>query len=296
MSAIAYPWLRLSEGGFSPWMLSRDVEGVEPLGPVLEAWDYAEDLVLTRTLTLDPVLAAQALQLEAVRLLAVVTIGTGGPQGERDRRVMWRQEVPAPFQPVPIEFRLAGASVSQSLNLTTELVLLEATGPSALSPVDPMARIWSETVSTLLDPEIRRFPVETTGFSALLRGRPHQGAWYLDWSAADTDRDFTSAVRLYLNSEQPDFVTRVSTSDAPVMQLLTGSIMIQLCRGLLASGTLSFGLAVEAPDSLGGVVCGWLQAAFPNQSLDSIEALARTNPALFEASVIAAAGPEIPDD
>jgi hypothetical protein len=277
-------------------MLSRDEEGVEPLGPVLEAWDYAEDLVLTRTLALDPILAAQALQLETVRLIAVVTAGTGGPQGERDRRIVWRQEVPAPFQPAPIEFRLAGASVSQSLTLTTELLIVEATGPSALSPIEPMARVWRETVSTLLDPEIRRFPMETASFAALLAGRPHQGAWYLDWSLADIDRDFMSAVRLYLNSEQPHFVARVGASDEPVMQLLIGSIMIQLCRGLLGTGALSLRLAAEAPESLGGVVAGWLQAAFPNQSLDSIEALSRSNPAIFETSLIAAAGAENADD
>jgi hypothetical protein len=295
LSAVAYPYLRLKTAGLSPWSLRRDDGTIEPLGTGIEGWDYAADLVLSRTLALDPQDAARALGLGSVRLLVTVVAGTGGPRGDRDRRVVWREETPATLQPRPVDFRLAGADLSQALTLTTEVLLIEGETPSDLSPVEPMTRLWRDTFTAVLDPETRRFPIEATSFAALLPDHPHSAAWFLDWSMADIDRDFTSAVRLYINADQPEFVARVSDSDPPVVQLLMSSVMQQLARGLLDAENMALSLADDTPESLGGVAAGWLRQGFPNQALDTIRALARSNPALFEAALTAAAGPESAD-
>ncbi len=290
MSAIAYPWLRLQSVSCSPWVVQRGEEAAEPLDDVLPLWDYAQDLVLTRMVTLDPARAAAELGACAVRMLGLVTVGAG--QGRRRRTVVWRQELPASPEPLAVEIMLRGAELSQELSLTTELLLLEAVEPSPLSPVEPMARLWAESVSTVLDPESRRFPMEATSFATLLPGRPGNGAWYLDWTVGDIDRPFTAAVRLYVNADQPEFVSRVSASEPLVMQMLTGAMIVQLSRGLLDGDALALEMAGAEPETLGGTVAWWLQGAFPNQSLDSIRALSQSNPALFEACLISAAGPD----
>lgn len=294
MSAIAYPYLRLSDGGLSPWLVGREGEAPAPLGDVVEAWDYGVDLVLERTFTLDLQEALKGLGLTGGAMGIVVTMGTGGPRGEKARRIVWRGEV-ADSEPREICFQLAGADLSQIMTLTTELVLLQREGGGPLSPEAPQTRLWRDTFRVVLEPDVRRFPIETASFRELLRDHPSEALWHLDWSVADLDRDFTDTVRLYLNSDHPDFLARVGAADETVVQLLMGAVINQLARGSLETETFSLAMATVQPESLGGVVAGWLQRAFPNVALETLRTLARNRPAQFETTVLSVAAGDAPD-
>jgi len=294
MSAIAYPYLRLTDGGLSPWLVSRDGEAAVPLEDVVEAWDYGVDLVLERTLSLDVPGALASLGLTEGELGLVVTAGTGGPRGERIRRIVWRDQV-AGSEAREITISLNGADLSQVLTLTTEVVLLRGEGGGPLSPGAPQARLWRDSFRVVLEPDVRRFPIEAASFRELLRDQPSEALWHLDWSVADLDRDFAGAVRLYLNSDHPDFVARVGAADEPVVQLLMGAVINQLARGALETDTFSLAMAAEQPESLGGAVAGWLQQAFPNLALETLRTLARNRPAQFETAVLSVAAGDASD-
>lgn len=288
MSAIAYPYLRLSDGGLSPWRVIRDGETAGPLEDVVEAWDYGVDLVLERTLSLDVPEALVSLGLSEGELGLIVTAGTGGPRGEKVRRIIWRDQVVG-AEPREITVSLDGSDLSQVLTLTTELVLLRGEGGGPLSPGAPQARVWRDSVRVVLEPDVRRFPIEAASFRELLRDQPSEALWHLDWSVADLDRDFAGAVRLYLNSDHPEFLARVGAADETVVQLLMGGVINQLARGALEMETFSLTMAGEQPESLGGVVAGWLQQAFPNLALETLRTLARNRPAQFETALLSVA-------
>lgn len=288
MSAIAYPYLRLADSGLSPWLVSRDGEAAVPLAEVVEAWDYGVDLVLERTLSLDVPGALASLGLSEGAIGLVVTAGTGGPRGERVRRIVWRDQVVG-SEAREIAVSLAGADLSQVLTLTTEIVLLHGEGGGPLSPCAAQARLWRDSVRVVLEPDVRRFPIEAASFRELLRDQPSEALWHLDWSVTDLDRDFTGAVRLYLNSDHPDFLVRVGMADETVVQLLMGGVINQLARGALETETFSLAMAAEQPESLGGAVAGWLQQAFPNVALETLRTLARSRPAQFETAVLSVA-------
>lgn len=292
MSGFAYPYLRLSSAETGPWQISA-ADGVPVLlGDVLPAWDYSIDLSLRRSVIVDLRSAAEELGFESVRLGLQVVLGVGGGKGERARRLAWSGEILNGGAAEEIAFQVTGAELSQAMSLSTEIVLLEGRGGGPLSAARAHARLWEDMHRVVLEPDARRFPIEATSFAAMMKHQPAGALWHLDWTVADLDRDFVGAVRLYLNSDRPEFVGRVGAGDGPVMQLLMSGVAVQLVRGALESDALDLSMAVSAPETLGGVVAGWIQQAFPNQSLRTVRALAQSNPAFFESSLgsIAAGG------
>lgn len=285
MSAFAYPYLRLSSVETAPWQISPSGGVPVLLGDVLPAWDYSIDLSLRRSVVVDLSRAAKELGFESVRLGLQVVLGAGGGRGERARRLAWSGEVPEGGAAAEIVFQVNGTELSQAMSLSTEIVLFEGSGGGPLSPARPYARLWEDMHRVVLEPDARRFPIEATSFAEMMRHRPAGALWHLDWTVADLEREFVGAVRLFLNSDRPEFVRRVSAGDGPVMQLLMSGVAIQLARGALESDALDLSMAASAPETLGGVVAGWIQQAFPNQSLRTVRALAQSNPAFFESSL-----------
>lgn len=282
MSAIAFPWLRLELADPGRWMAGLDDHALELLGAHLAHWDYAARVRLERCLSLDLDTAAQALRLprEDLALDIVVTLGTGGARGERARRVAWRGRALHGDNPILLDCE--GHRLSRAMRLTTEIVLASAGNGSRLSPSASMARLWRDTHQVSLEPASDRFPMEVTSFKVMFPNGEVDAPWHLEWSPADLDRDFAACVRLYLNRDLVDFTDRFAAGDATTMRLVSGAVIVQLCRGVLDGEVIELGMAASQPGSLGGVVAGWLSMAFSGQTLATIRSTAQARPALFD--------------
>jgi len=294
MSAIAYPWLRLNDLQQAPWRVSMAGGALHLLEDTIEGWDYAMDLRLERALTIDLAAAAETLRIASddLMLSLVVTVGTGGARGDRARRVMWRGPPPADSSPATVAFDLDGSWLSRSLTLTTELVLGKQVQGSRLSPRLASSRLWRDVKSVNIEPSTTRFPMEATSFRTMFPDGSVSAPWHLEWSAADLDREFAAAVRLYLNRDMPDFVSRFTNGDPTDGRLVMGAVITQLCRGVVDSDAFELSMAQEQGETLGGVTAAWLQMAFPNHALSTIRTIAQSRPAAFESmlSSLAALG------
>jgi hypothetical protein len=258
------------------------------LEDTVEGWDYAMDLRLERTLDIDLNAAAETLRIapEDLLLTLVVTVGTGGARGERMRRVVWRSTPANDGSPMAIAFDLPGPWLSRSVTLTTELILGQDCAGSRLSPRMATSRLWRDVKTVNIEPAATRFPMEATSFRTMFPDSSVSAPWHLEWSTADLDREFAAAVRLYLNKDIPEFVSRFTGGDPTDVRLVMGAVITQLCRGVVDIDAFDLSMAQEQGETLGGVTAAWLQRAFPNQALTTIRAIAQSRPAVFE-SVLA---------
>jgi hypothetical protein len=265
------------------------VAGADPtvLENRISHWDYATGLELYRSIALEPRKAFEELELQSddARLLAVVTLGTGGGRFERRRTVLWAEELSRDRPIRDVEVTLHPGVLSGGFTLSTEILFGSGTPNSRIAPRHAGARLWKDAVAVSLEPDAGRFPIEVVSFRTLMRGGPDKGLWYLDWSAADIDRDFASCTRLYLNADEANFVARVTAGDETVLRLMMGPVMSQMVRGLLDQDGFDLDLFATRPSSLGGTVASWIAQAFPNQSFSTVSALARASAPVFEASL-----------
>lgn len=295
MTAVAFPFLRLGAGSVrhGTWLVARSGGAATVLGDHLSHWDYAVDLRLTRILEIDLGAAATQLQIpeDELGLSVVATLGVGGHGGIRDRRVVWQGEVSADETRCEIAAELAGSGLSQSVQLTTEIILGRAPRYcGALSPQRPGMRLWRDDLLVQLEPASQRFPVEAVSFRHLAPRQPASALFYLD-AGHDLDHDFTGSVRLFLNADQASLMERVSAGDATTLQLIMGQIMAQLLRQALADDDFT---PVDAPPgSIRAVLGSWLALAFPDEPLEAVRTLARREGARFETALGAVAAVQV---
>jgi hypothetical protein len=218
-------------------------------------------------------------------------VGAGGQGAARDRRLVWREPVVAAGARAAISFALSGADLSQSLLLTTEIILSRSPSQAGrLSPDRPGLRLWRDDLHVALEPAGQRFPLEAVSFRHLIPRLPEAALFYVD-AGHDLDHDFTGSVRLFLNSDQPALMDRVSEGDATTLQLLIGQVMAQLLRHALLDDDFT---PIDAlPGSVRAVLGSWLTLAFPDEPLQEVRVLARREPARFEAALSALAAAQV---
>jgi hypothetical protein len=255
------------------------------LGSRIEHWDYAADLRFTRALALDVQIASQQLQIDAEELsvMAVVTTGTGGFKGDKRREIVWSCQLTQGRERCEIELELRGFELSQAVSLTTELLLIAGAVPkSRLSPARTGLRLWKDSKVLHLEPESARFPIEAVSFKALFPDRGFSSFFHVDCSPSDLDREFSSAVRLYLNADQSEFLDRFAAGDKTLLRLVMGSVMNHLVRLVLDDAFAPEGAELG---SLRATLAGWLEQAFPGQSVNTVRSMAKYDPAAFEAAL-----------
>lgn len=292
MTGIAYPFLRAPEACIlaAPWVLLEDGVPVEIEERLLPHFDYSTALSASRQVSLNFEGLADALHVDPASLTVklCIFVGTGGARLERSRRLVFSSELTLDHTAVPIEVAIESQDVSGSLHLTTELVLISSgQGPSRLSPRRPGSRLWSDSFRVEVEPTQPRFPMEAVSFCRMLDDGPTDSLWYLDWSPAGWDRDFASAVRLYLNEDNSEFVEAVHQANETVIRMIMTAVALQLIRTALASDLFSLDGTVHPQASVGAVVETWIEQAFPGQSIESVATLASHDPARFEAAVAA---------
>ena len=236
---LAFPFLTLSDAAVeaAPWSWSLNGGEWSPADDYLPDWDAASAIGLRRTVSVDPAIAAEDLGVSAdsLRLSLGVRIGTGVGRLPRLILERHRRELKPGTWQEHFEFQVAGERLSLVLDVQSQVVLsgpLEDGGP--LSPKRTADRLWADSLRIRLEGEEPRFPIEEVDMRTLLgNSTPASTPWYLQWSPLDWNRDFHGAARLYLNSEQTDFIERVEQHDGPTLQVLLADIMSQICGRLL---------------------------------------------------------------
>lgn len=295
-SRIAFPFLVLPDEAVSvhSWMVGDPGQPLQPATSVLENWDYARDLEVAISLSIDWRAAAEALQLPADSLRLKVSLVTGTGTGTLPRR---QDRLDVAFldrvtNEALVSGRLSGRTLSGRLQISL-LVTLESptAGGSVLSPNDLGAKLWSSHRDILIeDGGDSRFPVETASFSRIFRNRPHVHApWYLHWRPGALHGDFSAGIRLYVNSDRPDWLSRVAGGDGPTLQAMMGDVMSQMVESALTEGIDAEDLAGCDVGSVGQQIRQWLETAFPAQEIASINALREQDPGAFRAALVAVA-------
>lgn len=294
MSAVAYPYLRLSSAALTAggWTFADGA----PAPDVIAHWDYGQDLALTRVVSVDLARASAELMIaqDDLHLAAVVSAASGGAAGQRDRRIVARATFAPGAASQTLRVSMSGAELSAALSLMTDVVLARAPGkPARLSPQSPGLRLWSDRSTIQLETAISRFPIEAADFRTVFPGHAGDALFHLD-CGEDLDHDFAGAVRLYINSVQAEFVTRVEAGDPVTLKLMMAPVMSQILR--LALAQEDFDPAQQSPGSIGAVAAAWAELAFPAHPIDTVRSISRFDSSRFESAVSALAAAMVARD
>lgn len=289
----AFPFLTLSPDSFnmSPWIVGEIGEETDTLGDHVKAWDYSEQLVLSRRLELNWTQVALDLGFgDEFEIQLSVTVGTG--QGTLPRQQVLRhvRALDQSQSLTDVHFELPGISLSTQIILDTEILLLRASSHlSTLSPTIPGSRLWSDRLQSRLEGGSSRFPMEVVSFDTLFSGQAGIGAlWFVHWQPDELDRDFRGAVRLYLNADNQDFVDKVQAQDGIVLRMILADVVSQLCENYLVNVPDDSDPDSHESGTVGRQIHHWLRTAFGNVSVAHLRSMLELRPGDFRAAIQAA--------
>lgn len=183
--------------------------------------------------------------------------------------------------------------------LEIELCIVLAATPeqaSTISPRQPGSRLWKERELIQLSDGHGLFPMEAADLTELEEECGH-APWYLWWQSDGWESDFSSAVRLYINSSFPDFCKKVESGDPHLIQAILADCAKQLILAWL-NDVHEEGL--KAPPqyeagTVGAQVVEWLTISCGEEMTPSmINERMRVSPSRFHATITA--GMELPDE
>ncbi|PCM45389.1 hypothetical protein [Marinobacter sp. ANT_B65] len=292
---VAFPFLTLpdSEINAEPWSICVNGGESIPAAEFIADWDYATQIELTRNVNVSFEGAAASLGIPPrdLELALLVEVGTGA--GRFPRTVLICERFPISASSGSIQVKLApdSAKLSSFIFLTTTLVLTAPPAASGnLSPKLTNSKLWSERFMTRLDGDEPRFPIEIASFSSLFGNLPESRApWYVSWNPGDWNRDFHGAVRLYLNKEFPEFVERLQSGDAFLLQSISVDIVGQILEKLVIEEDAQEIIANAPAGSLGAQAGSWIRLAWPGAPIHTLKQKAESQPGRFRACIWAIA-------
>lgn len=292
---FAWPFLRIPEScvDAEPWFIHSEDEGSIPLGGLIEHWDYARDIDLSRKIRLDGAAARDACGVHGdnAAFRVAVSAATGGSRGAYGKLAaeVWTGKFERNDEEdiVSINIHLNGSDQSQRLILTTEILLdKDHTSPSALSPKYTGSRLWYEKETIYLDARQSRFPMEVASFSDIFGDAPSSNSlWYLIWNQYSLEDPFLGSVTIYLNKDNPDFIAKVVDGDHVVLRMLMDGIVYQMASTLITNESFRAGADSFGPESMGGMVYLWITEAFPGLAMDTLQRMSREDPSRFQSSL-----------
>lgn len=296
-ASFALPFLTLSDEAVSlgPLMIGQSGSPLVSIKPILEGWDYAADVELTGSISIDMRVAAEILAIAAEELKLAVTlkIGTGRGRFPRVmRRVSSRVLDASSNQPTELRAIVPGYALSGRLFAGIDVLL--AAPPANISMLSPNrigARLWSREISVELeDGGEDRFPLEVVSFTQTFPNHLHRAApWYLAWKPGGLAADFGGSIRLYVNSDHQELAQRVVSGDDVTLQTVLGDVMVQIIAASLDIEDLEEQLSRCEEGSVGAQISSWIALAFPRRSISEIRSMRHSLPGQFHASIYAAA-------
>lgn len=290
MTAIAFPFLRPKPDRINatPWRVTRDGEPCVLTDGHLDHFDYATRLDAIRAVDVDVegVAADLGLEAEGLRLLCIVTFGTGGHRLQRARSTVVTEVIQVGREAIELALSINGQDVSQLFALTTEVVLLASgTVRHRLSPATTGARLWRDEFRAAVEPIGARFPMEAVSFASTFPGGTDDAFWYLDWSPKNLHHDFATSVRLLINRDRAAFVEAVQEADEVTLRMLMCSVATQMVRSAIALEHFPIDEPDVSPAAVSSVIGAWIEQAFPGQSIEAVRTLAEHDPARLELAI-----------
>lgn len=298
MRRTAFPFLVLPDEAvtFEGWQLGDKGAPLEPVGELLQDWDYARDLTLRASVQVNFEAAASALEVDADSLVITAALHVGTGQGNLPRRtsIVAIDRINKSQARVVLEADLDGSQLSSRITGHVHLSLGPGVhGYSALSPSIPGSRLWSADFDILIeDGGSSRFPVSSLSFQAAFPDSKHPfSPWYLDWRPGDLHSDFSSSVALYVNEDDKEFHERFHTGDRLTVQSVLGGVAFELCSVALSSED-GFDMDTFEEGSVGAVISHWLIQAFGQTLARSAKGELERDPGAFFASMLSAMSEE----
>jgi hypothetical protein len=265
-SEAVAPFLRAEPASVlaEPWSIAGS--GVNLDGRV-EHWDPDLLLRLDRRLTVD------------IGLL-VSTTGSAGPEGLAVTAV-WRSDrtrMRGPGMAVSLAGREDEASISVSLDvpgrlaggsLIIETLVVRLEADDADSPISarrPGSILWSDRAVVALEGTAARFPVTVLDFAGLT-GIADGATWALEWYPRDLTQPVLGAMRLLVNSANPEVVRAVSgeagAEGAAIVSMIRFDLARSLVHGALRDEDFVQGAREFEPDSVGRMLSQLLERHWP---------------------------------
>jgi len=295
MTSIAFPFRTLQrdvvENGGWNFIDSNDLP--VQLGNTLSGWDYLSRLELKRKLSIDFQEAAENLLIPAEELIlkVIVSYGTGTGRVPRLRQYEQNKQLTLAESEAELTLKPESRLTSKRLSLET-LIVLGKTPINChdLAPSQPGSILWSDQLDVSMDSQRDRFPMEAVSFKKYYQGLDfEQALWYLCWYDNDLHREVANGVRLYLNSDNLDFIEKIEQADPVLLQVILADVMHQICKRFLDSGSHVDWYSDASEFSLARQALSWIEMAFENQSLDTVRERMVKKPEFFTAALMSIA-------
>ena len=254
---------------------------------VLPEWDSATDIQVKRSIKVDLKNIWKSCELTLDDSIALVaewaSDGTSlRATSEKKLYLVGHQEG------CEIELLIPGSELGQSITLSTRLVFFPGVieKSSKLSPRIPGSILWQDEHKVLLEGEGSRFPMETINFEKL-NGVPLNSSWHLSWMPYEPELQLSANARLYLNNNSDEVIksltdSKPSEKKLAIRRLIFWDVGRRLVRGMLENKDFNGRQNGYPLGSLGLAVTTMLELYLPNESIEGLRSLLKSNPDLFE--------------
>jgi len=290
---IAYPFLTCKENEIStsPWALTLNETTITAIEQYIPGWDYSSKVKFSRTIEINkPQLSVTlGIPLESLKLEIITTIGTGQGRIPRSKKTINRHSIEEGKTTYELIIPCQSSTLSKRVKIETYIVIASAPrNQSLLSPTAVGSKVWSDEIDLRLEGDEPRFPMETASFKKMFPNRTLANSlWYLSWRPEEWDENFIGSVRLYLNTDHTDFITRFLELDNYTHQTVMNDIIIQILSKFLADQTAEELFNNFEDGSVGFHASNWIINAFPEQSYTSVKSLFEHRPGDFHATILA---------
>jgi hypothetical protein len=270
----------------SVWHYELEPDVPLMIGTSIPSWDYLKPLKLQREVLVHTERLRTACGLNSgneIRL--VVTIHS--PQSRY--RAVHYQSGPLGGERSAESVRcvIDSANLAGDLIIDTEVVLMS--GAEARKPFLahlPGSRLFSERVVVGLEGSSSRMPTETAKFSDQIAwlGAP-RAPWYVSCAAANLHAPVMSALRLYINAEEPSFAEAARRADPLVVTLLGADVTRRIILAALGDEQFVRETHDYEEGTLGEVAGRLLGMCFVGRDPAAVKAMAEREGAKFDAMI-----------
>jgi hypothetical protein len=249
-------------------------------------WDYLTQLEFYREMKLDGVRVRSVCDLEPTTPLELIV--TAHCPAARFRRVAYREAIPGESWERSITFAMPSQEIAEGLRLETEIILMRARPTAARFSARYLgSRLFSESVQIDLEGVQSRMPLEYARFSQQLPWLDAPMApWYVDCGTGELHAPVMRDLRVFLNSDQPAFVSAAQHGDIHIIALLKAEIARQLLQTALADDEFLSGNTDYEEGTLGQAAIRVLRLCFRDRKPAEVLNIARQNANRFQAMLI----------
>lgn len=260
MSRIAFPYPTLFPLVRAPGQWEAVIDGeTRGFRDGSGSWDYQSGLEISCRLAWQPEAlfkqAGLSPLLDSSRVALLLSTGSTLQTG---RRFVALDQPIREISTDPPEIRLSVSSAQLCNRLSITLLVYSYGGSVAGLPIRRGSVLYREEATLPLEGDLASFPLRTISFKA---SGLRDGLWLVDFSAESPSDPLLSSVTLLLNSDRPDFLSRLQTEEDGLLRwIIQADVMASVLSSCLLIEELGYDPLEPYPEgSLGAVVGTWLR-------------------------------------